>query len=66
MLRNYLQNKQKMLLEQQTDFYTSTGLHVFFKDPVENVDVEKVIAKVESTIPESFIIRSRNDYYWMV
>tara|TARA_R100000152_G_C6718291_1_gene144694 strand:- start:21 stop:674 length:654 start_codon:yes stop_codon:yes gene_type:complete len=38
-------------LEQQTDFYTSTGLHVFFKDPVENVDVEKVIAKVEKSIP---------------
>ena len=51
MLRNYLQNKQKTLQEQQTDFYTSTGLHVFFKDPIENVDVEKVISKVESVIP---------------
>ena len=51
MLRNYLQNKQKMLLEQQTDFYTSSGIHVFFKEPVENVDVEKVVSKVESIIP---------------
>jgi len=51
MLKNYLQSKQKKLIEQQTDFYTSTGLHVFFKDPVENVDVEKVISKVESVIP---------------
>ncbi len=51
MLRNYLRNKHQKLLEQQTDFYTSTGLHVFFKDPVENVDVEKVIAKVEKSIP---------------
>tara|TARA_R100000808_G_C2137653_1_gene145748 strand:- start:104 stop:760 length:657 start_codon:yes stop_codon:yes gene_type:complete len=42
-------------LEQQTDFYTSTGLHVFFKEPVENVDVEKVIAKVESTLPAHLI-----------
>ena len=47
MLRDYLQNKQKQISEQQTDFYTSTGLHVFFKDPVENVDVEKVINKLE-------------------
>ena len=51
MLKNYLQSKQKKLIEQQADFYTSTGLHVFFKDPVENVDVEKVISKVESVIP---------------
>ena len=40
-----------MLQEQQTDFYTSSGLHVFFKDPVDNVDVEEVISKVESTLP---------------
>jgi len=51
MLKNYLQNKQKNLIEQQTDFYTSTGLHVFFKDSIENVDVEKVVNKVESTLP---------------
>jgi hypothetical protein len=51
MLKDYLHNKQKQLLEQQTDFYTSTGLHVFFKDPLNNVDVEKVISKVESNIP---------------
>ena len=51
MLRDYIQNQQKQLTERQTDFYTSTGLHVFFKDPVENVDVEKVIAKVEKSIP---------------
>jgi len=55
MLKNYLQNKQKQLIEQQTDFYTSTGLHVFFKDPVENVDVEKVVSKVESSMPEHLL-----------
>jgi hypothetical protein len=43
------------LIEQQTDFYTSTGLHVFFKDPVEDINVEKVIDKVESTIPEHLL-----------
>ena len=55
MLKAYIQQKQSKLLEQQTDFYTSTGLHVFFKEPVENVDVEKVIAKVESTLPAHLI-----------
>ena len=51
MLQKYLQKKQKMLQERQTDFYTSTGLHVFFKDPVENIDVEEVISKVEAALP---------------
>tara|TARA_R110000824_G_scaffold56144_2_gene153963 strand:- start:51 stop:743 length:693 start_codon:yes stop_codon:yes gene_type:complete len=51
MLKDYIYQKQIRLIEQQTDFYTSTGLHIFFKEPVENIDVEKVISKVESTIP---------------
>jgi len=55
MLEKYIQNKQRQLLEQQTDFYTSTGLHVYFKEPVENIDVEEVINKVESTIPEHLL-----------
>jgi len=55
MLQDYIKQKQKKLTEQQTDFYTSTGLHVFFKDPVENINVEQVISKVESTIPEHLL-----------
>ena len=55
MLQDYIQQSQSRLLEKQTDFYTSTGLHIFFKDPVENVDVEKVIAKVEKTIPHHLL-----------
>ena len=42
-------------MEQQSDFYTSTGLHVFFKDPVENVDVQKVISKVETNLPSHLL-----------
>ena len=42
-------------MEQQADFYTSTGLHVFFKDPVENVNVEKVIAKIEARLPSHLL-----------
>ncbi len=55
MLKNYLLRQQQKLMEQQTDFYTSTGLHVFFKDPVDNVDVEKVISKIESSLPEHLL-----------
>ncbi len=51
MLRNYLLKKQKMLQEQQTDFYTPSGIHVFFKDNIDNINVEKVVNKVENTIP---------------
>ena len=55
MLKDYISQKQQKLMEKQTDFYTSTGLHVFFKDPVENVDVEKVVSKVESSLPEHLL-----------
>ena len=51
MLKDYIRQKQKQIIEQQTDFYTPTGLHIFFKEPVENVDVEEVISKVESVLP---------------
>lgn len=51
MLKNYILKKQARLLKEHTDFYTATGLHVFFKDPVNNIDVEKIIADVESRIP---------------
>jgi hypothetical protein len=35
------------------DFYTGAGLHVYFKDDLvnDNVDVESVVSKVESTLP---------------
>jgi hypothetical protein len=55
MLKDYIYLKQTQLMEQQTDFYTSTGLHVFFKDPVENVDVEKVIASIEARLPNHLL-----------
>jgi len=55
MLRDYIQNQQKQLLEQQTDFYTPTGIHVFFKDSVDNVNVEKVVAKIEELLPNHLI-----------
>ncbi len=54
---NYLQNKQKTLQEQTTDFYTSSGIHVFVKDLIENedIDLEDVINTVESMVPKAFM-----------
>jgi len=37
------------------DFYTPTGLHVFFQHPVDNIDVESVINRVENTIPHHLL-----------
>ena len=50
MLIENLKQKQKKL----TDFYTSRGLHVYFREPLLNdeIDVEKVISNVESKLPK--------------
>ena len=50
----HLQEAQKRLQQNLTDFYTPSGLHVYFKDQLLNseVDVETVISKVESIIPQ--------------
>tara|TARA_R110000824_G_scaffold14002_2_gene60237 strand:- start:166 stop:813 length:648 start_codon:yes stop_codon:yes gene_type:complete len=39
------------------DFYTPMGIHVYFKEPIENkeVDAERVIAKVEGRLPEHLL-----------
>ena len=52
MPKTYLQNKQQTA-NQQTDFYTSSGIHVYFKDKIQNKDIniEKVISTVESKLP---------------
>ena len=46
--------KQKQMNKQVSDFYTPEGLHVYFKDPLLNneVDAEVVISKVEAKIPQ--------------
>lgn len=57
MLKNYIKQKQAKLSNQQVDFYTPTGIHVYFKDKINNnsVDVEKVIASVESKVPHHLL-----------
>jgi hypothetical protein len=56
MLTKHLQKKQKKL-NQKSDFYTARGLHVYFKDPILNddVDIERVINKVEDTLPDHLL-----------
>ena len=40
-------------MSQPVDFYTPGGIHVYFKDAIENpeIDIEAVIAQVESKVP---------------
>tara|TARA_R100001163_G_C5066928_1_gene205653 strand:+ start:2285 stop:2923 length:639 start_codon:yes stop_codon:yes gene_type:complete len=37
------------------DFYTPTGLHVYMQTPVDGVDVESVIHKIENKLPHHFL-----------
>ncbi len=52
MLKNYIIEKHKKQ-EKDSDFYTSTGIQVFFKEPFynDNIDLEEVLAKFESIVP---------------
>ena len=51
MATDYIIQKLKKLNNKNLDFYTSTGLHVYFQHPVENINVEKVINRVENILP---------------
>ena len=57
MLRTYIEQKQQKLMEQQVDFYTPSGLHVYFKDKLENPDIsiEDVINSVEEKVPKHLL-----------
>ena len=54
----HLKQKQKKLQEMKSDFYTARGTHVYFKDDLENedIDVERVVAKVESYLPDHLLV----------
>ena len=53
----HLKRKQKQIQEMRSNFYTSRGTHVYFKDELNNEDIdpERVVAKVESLIPEHLL-----------
>ena len=57
MMLDYLIEAQNQLKNNIQDFYTSGGIHVYFKDKLvnEQVDVEKIVAKVEEIIPEHLL-----------
>ena len=54
MLLNYIKQKQKRLMESQVDFYTPSGVHVYYKDSFHNgeIDLEEIIETVDTRIPE--------------
>ena len=51
---NQLQELHKKNQQNNIDFYTPGGVHVFFKDQLTNdaVDIEDILAKIESKIPQ--------------
>ena len=53
----YLQEKQKTLQKQVSDFYTSSGIHVYIRSPLidDKINLENVISKVEQLIPQPFL-----------
>ena len=57
MLKDYIQASQKRVMEQVSNFYTSTGIHVYFKDQMldDSVDIEKVVSSLESRIPSQLL-----------
>ena len=55
MLTNYLKQKQEQLNNKSMDFYTPTGMHVYMQTPVDGVDVESVIHKIENKLPHHFL-----------
>ena len=57
MLKDYIQASQQKIIEQVSNFYTANGTQVYFKDQLLNdlVDVEKVVAKLESVVPQHLV-----------
>ncbi len=57
MLLSYIQQAQTRLLESVNSFYTPTGIHVYYKDELSNeeISVERVIDKVENTVPSHLL-----------
>jgi len=54
---NYLRESHNRARANVQDFYTSTGIHVYIKDPLNNdgIDIEKIVALAEEKIPEHLL-----------
>ena len=55
MLQKYIQEQQKKL--EKSDFYSSGGIHVYFKDPVDNdeINVELCVSHLEKKVPSHLL-----------
>jgi len=53
----YLQEKQRSLSQQKSNFYTPNGLHVYIKEPLHNedIDLEEVVSKLEGALPRHLL-----------
>ena len=49
----YMKNRQKKILEQVSNYYTTSGIQVYFKEQLVNpdLDVERVTARLEKLVP---------------
>ena len=56
MLIKHLTERHQTSQQKNSDFYTPTGIHVYFKEPVASeIDVENVVAKLESKLPSHLL-----------
>ena len=53
-MNHYIQQKQQKIAENQTNFYTPKGVHVYIKEPVDGVDIQSTILKLEEILPDHF------------
>ena len=57
MLKDYIAASQKRMIEQVSNFYTSNGIQVYFKDQLLNdkIDVEKIVSDFERVVPRHLL-----------
>ena len=53
MLKDYIKASQQKMTEQISNFYTPSGIQVYFKDQMHDtsIDVERVVADLEKRVP---------------
>ena len=54
-MKNYIQQKHSEIESLQNNFYTSSGIHVYIKDAIDNINVSKVINKIEERVPQHIL-----------
>ena len=54
MLKDYIKASQQKMTEQISNFYTPSGIQVYFKDQMHDtsIDVERVVADLEKRVPQ--------------